>query len=252
MHFKRLKRMIKKLAPAGLAFLCLFACSPEEKEQPPALSTQELPEEVVVEEKLPHHTGRLYTSGLSAQEADALALTEPVYQLVGAESFFFTGSDSPQEYLGQCLRVEGPIRSGWEDRPDRLNQQFTYGRAALEVHGILLQEPRACLAFPMPEGNQQAMEVKNYSGELRRMERPAPDIAYDYLLVLEEPFVDEYHPVQPGQLVRELPLSLSTAEQLQFIEESLRQKKRVNLQAALVQGYAERKVLQVQGIHPGA
>ena len=77
------------------------------------------------------------------------------------------------------------------------------------------------------------------------MLRPAPDIAYDYALRLEEPFRDPNHSVEPGKLVEELPLFVSRQEDVEKIEQAIAQGRTVSVEAALVQGYAERKALQV-------
>lgn len=250
MDFKRLKRFLNILAPVGAAFLCLLACSSEEKEQLPPVVEPSL-SELVVKEEEPVYTGLLYTSGLSAQEAAVLQLPQPVYQLSGLESFFFSGNDSLQAYLGKCIAIKGEIAPGWEQQPVQVNNQFTYGRAALQVERIMLQEADACSAMPLTASAEQPGEVKSYRGELRRMKRPAPDIAYDYILLLDKPIADEQHAIQPGRLVHELPISISRAEQLQKIEKLLRERKPVKLEASLVSGYAERRVLQLEEIQTG-
>ena len=45
--------------------------------------------EQLMEKNSPDFKGRLYSSGLSREEAERLQLAWPVYQITGAESYFF-------------------------------------------------------------------------------------------------------------------------------------------------------------------
>lgn len=188
-------------------------------------------------------TGRLYTSGLQPGEAERLQLTWPVYQLSGAESYFFSGDDSLISYIGQCIGLEG-TEVKWAPGTEEVNGQFTYNRGALTFSRIILLNADLCEPSRFTD-EKQAGNTNSYVGRIRRMLRPAPDIAYDYVLRLEEPFRDPNHPVEPGKLVEELPLFILKQEDVEEIEQAIAQRRTVRVEAALVQGYAERKALQV-------
>ena len=222
----------------------LWSCSGKDHSAPPASPG-------VAETALenPDFSGRLYTSGLSAVEMEKLQLEPPVYQLSAAESYFFSGPDSLREYTGSCVGVRGVIKEGWEKWPGELNGQYTYGRVALDVSQIELLNLSAC---PEVEGEATALAPNGkaavYSGRVKRMERPAPDIAYDYALVLEEPYQDMNHPVEPGKWVKELPLVTYKAEMMNQLEATLASNAVLKLKAFREQGYAEQNVLRLDTI----
>lgn len=224
----------------------LWACNSKESAAP---VTAPAAEEVPVVQ--PDFTGRLYTSGLSPFEVEKLGLEPPVYQLSGRESFFFSGNDSLRAYIGSCLGIGGRIRKNWENFPDQVNGQYTYGRGALEVHELEVLGENGCRLAEeaetaiVPEG---APEV--YSGTIKRMVRPAPDIAYDYAFMPDKPWQDENHPVEPGKWVKELPLVSFEAGVTGKLESALRKNEKVKLKAWRQQGYAEQTVLHIDSVLP--
>ena len=80
------------------------------------------------------------------------------------------------------------------------------------------------------------------------MERPAPDIAYDYKLVLKTPFLDE---VEDGAEVRdrkELILTDYDETQEEFLEKTVVSGSAVEVTGKVEWGYAESRVLHVTKI----
>lgn len=179
---KRLNRMGNQLASIGLTFFCLVACGEQndEEERAPPGGGQETGAD---------YTGRLYTSGLSPEEVEKLPLQWPVYQVVGSESYFFSGADTLQDYLGRCVALTASTREGWEDSQETINGQTTYNRSALTVTAIKPLPYAQCTEPEVAEEEQaDPGELEVFSGQLRRMVRPAPDIAYDYALQLDRPY----------------------------------------------------------------
>lgn len=212
--------------------------------------TEEKPGREVVNSRMePDFKGRLFTSGLTGEEAERLGLKSPVYQITGRQNYFFSGHDSLQSYLGSCIGIEGAVKEGWSEQAENFNGQFTYNRSALDVKTISLLEITEC-----PEAEVEAefrleeSELETFKGVVERMERPAPDIAYDYTLRLESPFRDKYHPVQPDKMIKEIPLVAFEPEQLNKLEKAVAENKTIVVQAVLKQGYAEQRVLQLARI----
>ena len=193
----------------------------------------------------PDFKGRLYTSGLSKEEAEKLQLSWPVYQITGSESYFFSGHDSLQLYLGKCVGIVGEVLEGWKDA-ETINGQFTYNREALQASKILLQPLAACPDPEVPEEHRLISgTLSDYQGIPLRIMRPAPDIAYDYALRLHQPFRDEFSQVEPNKLIAEIPIEVYEPEELNKIEKALEEGKVLKVKAALVHAYAESPVLQV-------
>lgn len=238
--------MRNQLASLGLAFFCLVACTQQNDNQEEGSSGtgEEAAEEIEAD-----YTGRLYTSGLSPEEVEKLPLQWPVYQVVGNESYFFSGTDTLQDYLGRCVSLTASTREGWEGNQETINEQTTYNRSALNVTAIAPLPFAACMEPEVPEEEQaDPGDLEVFSGKLRRMVRPAPDIAYDYALKLDEPYRDEHHPVEPGKLVTELPLVVYRPDKLNKLEEALTSEKPVAIEGAKIPGYAESTALRVAKI----
>lgn len=239
--------MKRKAIFVGLVFFCVYACSPQqgdnrEEESPAAAQNQ-------VVEPDPEYSGRLYTSGLSPEEVERLELEWPVFQVVGSENYFFSGPDTLQEYIGRCVALDANVKPNWLGSTEYINDQTTYNRSALEVNSIDPLPYAMCTEPEVPEEEQpDAGDLSAYRGKLRRMVRPAPDIAYDYALQLEEPYRDENHPEEPGKLVTELPLVVFRPDKINKLEEALADDKTVVVEADQVTGYAEATALRVAKI----
>lgn len=242
MLFNRLKQTKSCLVAVGFIVLLLTGCNQPEKEQSQTLSGTTV-------ESGEAFTGRLYTSGLSPEEVEKLGLDWPVYQVVGSENYFFSAPDSLQDYLGRCVALAGNVKEAWEEEQETINGQTTYERSALHVTAVDPLPYARCTEPEVAESQQlEAGDLEVYSGTLRRMVRPAPDIAYDYALQLDEPYRDENHPVEPGKLVTELPLVVYRPDKLNKLEEALADNKPVTVEAAREPGYAESTVLRVAKI----
>lgn len=189
-------------------------------------------------------TGLLQTSGLQSDEAKALGITHGRYQLLSQTPYFLDGPDSLETYLGQCLQISGKFAA---DRTDTASQevgQASYGRKIFIVESVVLQPSAHCFYSDSAAVQPQGREV-TYTGLIARMERPAPDIAYDYELQLQKPYRDANNPNQPGKLVQRLPLVSDNFEVLNSLEQALRQKRRMHIRGVQHQGYAEREALWI-------
>lgn len=243
---KSFYRLAYQLVLIWLAVFCLVGCTQQNDQQE---KEQSGTGQEAVTEAEPDFTGRLYTSGLSPEEVEKLPLQWPVYQIVGSESYFFSGTDTLQPYLGRCMALTASTREGWEGSKESINGQTTYNRSALTVTAITPLSSAECMEQEVPEEEQaDPGDLEVFSGKLRRMVRPAPDIAYDYALQLDEPYRDENHPVEPGKTVTELPLIVYRPDKLNKLEEALASNKPVTVEAAKVAGYAESTALRVAKI----
>lgn len=238
--------MKRKATLAGLVFFCVYACGPQQddnkEQESPAVQEQTVEPEQ-------EYSGRLYTSGLSPEEVERLELDWPVYQVVGGKNYFFSGPDTLQEYIGRCVALDARVKENWEGSAEYINDQTTYNRSALKVNFIDPLPYAMCTEPKVPEEEQaEVSDLSVYRGKLRRMARPAPDIAYDYALQLEEPYRDENHPEKPGMLVTELPLVVFRHDKINKLEEALADDKTVVVEADPVTGYAEATALRVAKI----
>lgn len=190
-------------------------------------------------------TGVLRTSGLQPDEAKALGLSTDNYQVISQMAYFIEGPDSLEAYLGKCLKLVGTmVAEEQENASGRQHEQTTYGRKRFIVEGIEVQPNSLCYYSDTTQRHPQGREVA-YTGFVERMQRPAPDIAYDYQLRLQKPYRDANNPYQPGKLVQSLPLGSADFEVLNTLEDAYRQKNRLRIQGVQYQGYAESEAVWV-------
>lgn len=189
-------------------------------------------------------TGLLQTSGLQPDEARALGITNGRFQLLSQNPYFLEGPDSLEKYLGQCLKLEGKFAVDRADTSHEESKQMTYGRKLFVVERVELQPSARCFYSDSAKVQPQGRDV-TYTGQVERMARPAPDIAYDYQLRLQKPYRDANNPYQPGKLVQRLPLVSDNFEVLNGLEQALRQNHRLRIRGVQYRGYAESEALWV-------
>ncbi|AHM62166.1 hypothetical protein D770_19575 [Flammeovirgaceae bacterium 311] len=189
-------------------------------------------------------TGLLQTSGLQPHEAKALGLPEGGYQLLSQTAYFLKGSDTLKAYLGQCITLSGQMQEGWQQEQEQSGEQTTYNRGLFVVDEIHPQLYSYCHYTDTLLTQPQGREI-TYNGQVERMQRPAPDIAYDYQLRLQKPYRDENNPVAPGSLVHTLPLIPGSFEVLSTLEAAVRQDKQLRIEGIQHQGYAESQAVWV-------
>lgn len=195
-------------------------------------------------EDLSEITGLLKTSGLQPDEAQALGLKSGNYQLISQTAYFLEGHDSLKAYLGQCLTVSGSVAPEWKDNPAQIGEQTTYNRSLFVIDEVHPQLFSYCHFSDTTLRQPQGREV-TYSGKVERMQRPAPDIAYDYQLRLLKPYRDVNHPVQPGKLVQALPLVTADFSVLSALETALNQDSPLQIRGVQHQGYAESQAVWI-------
>lgn len=190
-------------------------------------------------------SGILQSSGLSPAEARTLGLEGVAYQLLSQQAYFLQGSaDSLQQYLGQCVTLTGKLLQNWDDSLQQHQSHTTYNRQLFKVEAIHPQLYSYC-HFSDTTAAQPAGREVTYMGTVARMQRPAPDIAYDYALTLQQPYRDQNHPIQPGKLVRTLPLVTTDFEVLRALEEAVQTGRNLQLKGIQHQGYAEQEAVWV-------
>ena len=86
-------------------------------------------------------------------------------------------------------------------------------------------------------------KVMTFSGKLMRFERPAPDIAYDYQLELDTPYIDNNNASGMPQTLKSIIVLPSTQEISLQLENHIQ--KNVSVQGEWRWGYAESKVFMV-------
>jgi hypothetical protein len=203
-------------------------------------------------------TGVIRTTGLRPEEKEKLGLKFGNYQITdfGRETiipeirgFYLESSDLfSQRYLGMCVRVEGRLAAGPKEEirdQDKINQYY-YQAFAMIPENILPLEMTECSPYEERPLSDIYFEPTTFSGILKHGKRPAPDIGYDYILVLDEEYLDKDSAFGYPIYLGEIDIVPSNNDIWIRIQEKINQK--VTLGGYYLWGYAESKFLEVREI----
>src|SRR3989344_9280954 len=173
------------------------------------------------EDKLLSLSGIIWTSGLMDSEKEVLNINTE-YQIVKSLSsqgwnentngmFLINNGIDFKEYIGKCVAIDGEIVTGWEQLEKNnyeINGKWTYNRSAIIVLEINEEDLGQCIVDYDSTVKDKAIvdnsSYENVRGKLEFAIRPAPDIGYDFVIIPNEPFVDEQsaagYPVEINKL----------------------------------------------------
>lgn len=212
----------------------LVACQPNESE-----STPPPPGQINTNAEASTLTGLLQSSGLQPSEAAALGLPDSGFQLISQQAYFLVSEQNLSPYWGQCVSLQGELLNA-PNSSDTGGVSYLYNRLIFRVTSVT---PRVFSYCAYSDSSVQAANqpLNTFRGRLARRFRPAPDIAYDYVLTeVEGP--RELEAARP-----EAPLNLfaENFEVLSSLENAVRTRQMVRLKAREERGYAEHIVLVV-------
>jgi len=193
--------------------------------------------------------GVVRISGLTDEEKQKNNLQVAKYQLTnfGSKTFqgvegFYLQADNIQldQIVGKCARITGAIAPDWKNKKELLYQRQLFIATLITALDYSNCDPYT--ATP-PDSNQKNMI---FDGSIRRINRPAPDIGYDYTLTLNVPFVSSDSASGLPQEVNEVTLVPSNDDVWKNID--LLVGKDVILQGPYLWGYAESKYVLVTGV----
>lgn len=202
--------------------------------------------------------GVIRTTGLSSEQKQALGLSYANYQIISLKKnnlktpqykYFLEGNDLfSSNYLGKCVKVEGRILPGWDDieGDNQKNNQYTYGNLAITPENLSPVDMSECDPYSEVHGSEKYFETATFSGVLKHGVRPAPDIGYDYILTLDEEYLDEKSALGYPTYLTLIDVSpFNNAVWMDFEENIGR---RVTLEGYYVWGLAESKYLETHSI----
>ena len=158
---------------------------------------------------------------------------------------YFLETDSPdvEGMLNKCITISGDVIEGWKNIAAlnfMLNGIYTSGNSALEnikVIGEVPYENCTINKLLVPEES----EIKTYQGIVREIERPAPDISYDYVLEFTKP--QEIANAAGTPTIEHIVIMPTTIPVEKYIQETLG--KIIELTGFISWGYAESTVFYI-------
>lgn len=191
-------------------------------------------------------TGIIQTSGLHKKEEDKLGIRARYQIHSPKQSFFIAGGmriEKYPKYWGRCVTIKGRLVNGWHLNMVRKNNQYTYERSAIELLAIDVVPCEKCFDSPHMRREKRKIEApsngyETLRGFILKRPRPAPDIAYDYELMLEKPINLEK---QGGKKVtKHVPLYIDLS--LKQLNQLAQEKKVVDFIGYFEMGYQEKLV----------
>lgn len=208
--------------------------------------------------------GAVWTSGLLDEEKEMLGI-DPGYQIVKplkptpkgnqsekiSSAYLLSNSVELFNYLGRCVSITGKIVNGWENLEENnyiINGKWTYGRSALVVNDVSIIDVNNCVYdFDWINGRVDGQEYEKFVGQIGFAERPAPDISYDFEIILPKPYEDDRNATGRAIWRDALDISPGTDEILVQLLENIG--KDVEIYGYWEWGYAESRFFMVTAIY---
>ncbi len=217
--------------------LLLFSSIQIFKSPAPTISTQPPTQKALLT-----FTGVIRTVG-ERQGFQLTDLNEKSYTYNGEEYLGFliqstTQNFNQEHYLGKCVKVNLDLSSNFDGKTTNNDRLYAH---------IDTIEPLAYeQCTPYGKYLRPLEKQTDFTGVIKRFERPAPDIGYDYILDLDEPYLDTTH-------MSGIPTNLDATVLIPLddtvwkdIEETIGMP--VKVSGAFEWGYAESKFLRVSSV----
>lgn len=210
--------------------------------------------------------GLVWTSGLMQEEEVVLGISSN-YQIVkplppkpqqgwseNTDGMYLINNGFDfSNYLGKCVSVSGKINSGWESLENNkyeINEKWTYNRSAMVVNKIDVTDFNNCIVSHdravKDKKTLEGLDYKVAKGVLEFGKRPAPDISYDFIIILDEPFIDEQSASGKPILTKQLDISPGNDEIFMRIIDNIG--KKAEISGYMEWGYAESRFLRVDNL----
>ncbi len=179
------------------------------------------------------HSGLETIQNKAYDEFNAFQLISP------KKAFFLLTDESLEKYWGKCVLVKGRFPDGWSLETREHNETFTFDRSALVVDEISVRE-NICEQISWTNKYHLQQPDTVVRGVLARSSRPSPDIAYDYIIKLDEPVNLLY---DDSMTTSEIPVIANM--HYKKLEEALRSGKKLQFRGSVAYGYAESMVFHL-------
>lgn len=207
--------------------------------------------------------GVIRESGLSQEEASILLISNFKYQITDLKdkTFKFKDIDFDGAYLsdsdleiskniGKCVEITGIVAESNDlvSSDYTVNGQYTYNRIVINPTEITVLNNNLCNVYTFNESDLNNLSKVILEGKINRFSRPAPDIGYDYQVILSEPIVDNTNASGLPQTVNSYLIVPKSNEIWKIIEESIEDKDSIKIEGYENWGYAESKYILVDSI----
>lgn len=197
------------------------------------ISTQK-PQEII-------YIGQIQSAGLSAEEIKNIGEGNIAFQLIGEENYFLIGDSTIQKHWGSCVEITGGEVAYVPNENTNL-----YGRKLLKVNSMKAFSGPCLYGGFNAEDSGGKTDI--FTGKVKRMKRPAPDISYDYELLLDKPYIETQSQYEDNLLVKSIAL---TGDKIAIanLEKAIDLQNSIQIEGAKTHGYAESIVFKVRTVN---
>jgi hypothetical protein len=186
--------------------------------------------------------GVVRSSGLSSVNMKELNIFSKFQLESIKKSFFLIYDGNLAQFNGKCVYIKGRYIKGWNFKTTEIKGKTTYDRTAISVSKIYLFNTSQCSTFYnlQLDENEDSKIYDTIVGTIHLMDRPAPDINYDYVLYLKTQLKI---PDDPDLILSKIPLIINCEElNLKLVNSFIQHQETVTFYGNLIWGYAETKV----------
>lgn len=202
--------------------------------------------------------GTIQTSGITEHMKGKYNLVNSEYQILSDSVFYFLeGSQDFESYWGKCVGIIGTIKM--EKSTERNNYSFDRGAFSVQKISTLnfdscqfaIGETKEELAQYMLKHYGPSLEQTTMTGFIDRAKRISPDIGGDYILELDEPYVNNSYVDDLGNpaVMHSIVIGYLNFEMLKIFEQRILDGKKVRLTGYKIGGYLHSSVLRVTSIN---
>ena len=211
--------------------------------------------------------GVIRDSGLRKEETDLLSISLLKYQITDLKekqfqyeitkyngAYLLDSNLKIYENIGRCIELDGRIAetNNLADPSYMVNGQYTYSRIVLNPKSITILDRSECYGIYNDSSlNKNSDTYRKLQGKIARFQRPAPDIGYDYQVILKEPITDNNNTSGLPQIVNSYLISPVSDEIWNLLEQEIeKDSKSTVIEGYDTWGYAESKYIIVIAINP--
>ena len=212
--------------------------------------------------------GVIRDSGLRKEETDLLGIPLLKYQIsdLKGNTFYYESGEYDGAYLldsnvqiakniGKCVELDTKIAEtdNLADPSYTINGQYTYKRIVVNPIKMKILNRKECSVYTTNDdalANQNDQNKRTLTGKIARFQRPAPDIGYDYQVILKEPITDNNNASGLPQIVNSYLISPVSDEIWELIEQEIeKDSDSTVIEGYDTWGYAESKYIIVTAIN---
>jgi len=193
--------------------------------------------------------GIVYAAGLTEEEKTKAGIKLSDFQIVTDNKNYFLGGGGKFKHLiGKCVHMDGKVIR--EEDPNFFNRGVfipsSISVTDAELCNPPYEMPAALLEQKIKDEHDFFKNRISQIGQVFRIERPRPDVNYDYGITFLNPFKDIYHQKEGNKMVRTKMAIIPTSKEIHMALDTLAESQNaISIFGYPVKGHENSTVYQV-------